>query len=231
MQHRLKGYLEVKGAEITGIASTEAVDRDGEVIKQAGWDLTNFNRNPVLMLMHNYQEFPVGKIVNIGLEGGKLTFKAVFTEATQKAKEAYALVQEGILSAFSVGFIPREYDQKDNNVITKAELLEISLVPVPANPEAVVMAKTFKENDIAKYIVKNFLEEKKEETLIVEEAQVAEAPIETEANSAITPEDSNVEVGKESETASEIDLKLVQATVGHLQELCRELKKKGGVNI
>lgn len=227
---KLKGYLEVKAGEITGIASTEATDRDGEVIKQSGWDLTNFNRNPVLMLMHNYQEFPVGKITSIKVADGKLTFTALFTEATQKAIEAYTLVKEGILSAFSVGFIPREYDPKNNSVITKAELLEISLVPVPANPEAVVMAKAFKENEIAKYIVKNFLtEEKKEIDQVVADTKepVTVTLPETEPVSAITPEVTiSDEVGKESEKASEIDLKLIQATVGHLQELCRELKKK-----
>lgn len=236
---KLKGYLEVKEGEITGIASTEATDRDGEVIKQSGWDLSNFNRNPVLMLMHNYQEFPVGKITDIGIEGGKLTFKAIFTEATQKAIEAYALVKEGILSAFSVGFIPREYDPNNNAVITKAELLEISLVPVPANPDAIVLAKAFKKNEIAEYIVKNFLIEEKKEAPVVETPTIEEKPkedatIETEAHSAITTEDTPekvVEVGKEGEKANEIDLKLIQATVGHLQVLCRELKKKGGVNL
>lgn len=233
---KLKGYLEVKKGAIIGIASTEAVDRDGEVIKQTGWDLTNFLKNPVLMLMHNYQEFPVGRVEKIGVEGGKLTFEAVFTEATQKAIEAYALVKEGILSAFSVGFIPREYDPSDNNMITKAELLEISLVPVPANPEAVVLAKAYKENEIAKYIVKNFLVEAKtegsDESVAPPTAvEGAELPTETEDNSAVTTEVSNDEVGKEGEKESEIDLKLLQATVGHLQILCRDLKRKGGARI
>lgn len=229
MKKLLKGYLEVKEGEISGIASTQAQDRDGEVILQSGWDLNNYMLNPVLMLMHNYQEFPVGKVTDIGIKDGKLVFNAVFSTATEKAKEAYALVKEGVLSAFSVGFIPRKYD---GNIITEAELLEISLVPVPANPQAIVMAKQFEEkNEIAKYIVKNFLiEEKKESPTEAEKP----TPTETEANSVSTPEDNpekDVEVGKESEKASEIDLKLIQATVGHLQVLCRELKKKGGANL
>jgi len=227
---KLKGYLEVKDGEIAGIASTASQDRDGEKIMQEGWDLSNFNRNPVLMLMHNYQEFPVGKITDIGIKDGQLVFKALFSNATEKAKEAYALVKEGILSAFSVGFIPREYDTKDTSIITKAELLEISLVPVPANPEAVVMAKGFKENEIARYIVKNFLVEEKEIEAPATEEQPN--PTETEPVSVVTPEAGEPsEVGKESDTANEIDLKLIQATVGHLQELCRDLKKKGGVKI
>lgn len=244
---RLKGYLEVKDGEIVGVGSTESVDRDGEVIRQAGWDLTNYLRNPVLMLMHNYQEFPIGKVTDIKVTDGKLTFRAVFSQATEKAREAYALMQEGILSAFSVGFIPRQYDPKDSNVITEAELLEISVVPVPANPDAIVLAKEYaekhekKESEIARYIVKNFLNEKKDSEEVVvtpEEVVVVEPPKEptplptpeTEDNSATSSEAGEPsEVGKEGEKASEIDRKLLRATVGHLQALCRELNKKGGV--
>lgn len=229
MTSRLKGYLENREGKITGVASTEAVDRDGEVIRQAGWDLKNYLKNPVLMLMHNYQEFPVGRVTNIEVMNGQLTFEAVFSKTLEKATEAYNLVQEGILSAFSVGFIPRQYDPNDANIITEAELLEISLVPVPANPQAIVLAKSFTEkhadSEIASYIVKNFLVEPPQK----KEEKTNTPPQETEGNSAIAPEvPSKDEVGKEGEKASEIDLKLVQATVGHLQILCRELKKKGG---
>lgn len=232
---KLKGYLTRKEGEILGIASTESFDRDGESIKQAGWDLSNFKQNPVLLVGHNYQEFPVGKATDIYVENGKLLFKAVFSESTQKAKEAYQLVKEGILSAFSVGFIPREYDNNDASIITKAELLEISLVPVPANPEAVVLAKSFTgENEIAKYIVKNFLDEDGIDPEISKKDEEPEAKTEiqeeTEPVSVVTAEDSDVEVGEEGDKASEIDLKLLQQTVGHLQMLCRDLKRKGGVN-
>jgi HK97 family phage prohead protease len=222
---KLKGYLKEKEGEITGIASTETVDRDGEVIRANGWDLLNFKENPVLMLMHNYQEFPIGKITDIAVEGKKLTFKAIFSQKTQKAIEAYELVKEGILSAFSVGFIAREFDPKDQNIITKAELLEISLVPVPANPEAIVMAKGFKENEIAKFIVKNFdLEEKKEEEK--EEEESKKEPEEIQDNASVVEEPDKD--GEESVKALDIDLKVIQKATGLLQEVCRELKKKGG---
>lgn len=232
--NKLKGYLTRKEGEILGIASTESFDRDGESIKQAGWDLSNFKQNPVILVGHNYQEFPVGKATDIFVEDGKLLFKAVFSESTQKAKEAYQLVKEGILSAFSVGFIPREYDNNDASIITKAELLEISIVPVPSNPEAVVMAKSFtSENEIAKYIVKNFLDESETDPDISKKEEEAKSDIqpETEPVSVATAEVGNDKLGEEGDTANEIDLKLLQQTVGHLQTLCRDLKRKGGVNI
>jgi HK97 family phage prohead protease len=236
---KIKGYLEKKEGEIIGIASTSSRDRDGESISQEGWDLESFKRNPVLLVGHNYSEYPVGKATDISVQDGKLVFKAVFSEATQKAKEAYQLVKEGILSAFSVGFIPRDFDRADPSIITKAELLEISLVPVPANPEAVVLAKSFSEkNEIAQYIVKNFLEEKKpsEDPDIkeVKEAEKEEAEARKELEKEITAgvgEDKTDEAREEGDTASEIDLKLLQQTVGHLQILCRDLKRKGGEKI
>lgn len=168
---KLKGYLDIKEGEIVGIASTEKMDRDGEVIKQDGWDLSNFKKNPVLLASHNYHEFPIGKATNIKVEDKRLVFKAVFSQATQKAIEAYQLVKEGILKSFSVGFIPREYDEKDRSVITKAELLEISLVAVPANPQAIVTAKEFKDNSLAKELVKMWLldEETKKSVTELEE--------------------------------------------------------------
>lgn len=161
MLHKLKGLLEKKDGEVIGIASTSDPDRDNEVIDQNGWDLTNFLANPVILAHHNYHNFPIGKAVEIGLENGKLMFKMVFSQATEEAKQAYQLVQEGILRTFSVGYIPREYDPKDQNITRKAELLEISLVAVPANPKAVVYAKSMKNNDLAVALCKEWLLDEK----------------------------------------------------------------------
>ena len=234
---KLKGLLERKENEIVGIASTETPDRDGEIIKQSGWDLTNFKANPVLLLFHNYQELPVGKITDLSIEDGQLKFKAVFSEATQKAKEAYQLVKEGILNTFSVGFIPREWDKADGSVITKAELLEISLVPVPANPEAVVIAKGLtKENSLAEVYLKHWaidmLEKKEEETTPPATECTAEGcgcachGNTTEVAKSDEPVGDNGEEKVDGE--KELDIKLLQRTVGSLQQLLCEAKRKGG---
>lgn len=159
--NKLKGYLKLEKGEILGIASTETQDRQGEIIKQDGWELKQFKANPVIMLNHNYYEFPIGKAIKIKVEDGKLTFKMVFSETLDKAKEAYELVKEGIMNCFSVGFIPKEFDANNQNIITKAELLEISLVSVPANPQAVVLAKGLKNNDLAKDYIRVWLFDEK----------------------------------------------------------------------
>lgn len=158
MKKQLKGLLERKGeGEVIGIASTENADRDGDIIVQSGWDLENFKNNPVILAHHNYHDFPIGQATEIAVENGKLMFKVLFSKATQQAREAYELIQEGVLRSFSVGYIPREFDPKDQNRTLKAELLEISVVAVPANAEAIVYAKSFEKNDLAVRLCKEWL--------------------------------------------------------------------------
>lgn len=210
---KLKGFLTKEKGEIVGIASTETADRHGEKIKQDGWDLKDFKKNPVIMASHQYQDFPIGKATRIAVKEKKLVFKMLFSEASQKAKEASQLVQEGILNCFSVGFVPKEYDKKNENIITKAELLEISLVSVPANPQAVVVAKGMK-NDLVQSMVKHWL---------------LDEDLKKQVDELTTSEDGNV---KDTEKKVEgrnpdDDLKILQKVTGHLQELCRRAKTGG----
>jgi len=123
------------------IASTGATDRQGEIIDQGGWQLDNFRKNPVLMWAHNYDMPPIGKVEDIGVVEGRLMFKAkLATEISAFAKEIYQMFKEGYLNAFSVGFQPLE--RKDGDTFKSVELLEISAVPVPANPQALVMMRS-----------------------------------------------------------------------------------------
>ena len=152
-----KGFFEQKDGEIIGVASTQNADRDGEVIIQSGWQLDNFRKNPVILAGHDYWSFPIGKATDILIEGSRLLFKMVFA-TTEKGQEAAQLVKEGVLNAFSVGFIPKNWSDADT--IAEAELLEISLVSVPANPEAVVLAKGMKENKLAKAFTDEWMKNK-----------------------------------------------------------------------
>lgn len=176
MLQKLKGLLERRDGEVIGIASTADPDRDNDIIDQNGWDLKNFLANPVILAHHNYHNFPIGKAIDIGVEQGKLMFKMVFSQATEEAKQAYQLVQEGILNTFSVGYIPREFDPQNQNITRKAELLEISLVAVPANPKAVVYAKSFVDNDLAVRLCKEWLldEKLKSEVEAIEQKEAEE---------------------------------------------------------
>lgn len=124
------------------VASTGDVDRDKEVIDPKGWELGNFRKNPVILWAHNYSELPIGIAEKIEQTDKGLVIKGRFAsaEANPKAQQIKKLYEEGIQQAVSVGFIPLERDEHDDSIITKAELLELSFVPVPANPNALALA-------------------------------------------------------------------------------------------
>ncbi len=125
-------------------ASTADMDRDGEVIDVEGWDLKNFKKNPVIMYAHDYRTLPIGKATHIGIKDGKLKNTVEFPpEGTYEfADIVERLVNTGYLKTESVGFIPRKWEDGDGEknsprrTYTKQELLEISIVPVPSNPNA-----------------------------------------------------------------------------------------------
>ena len=123
------------------IVSTKTADRDGEEISQEAWELENFKKNPVLLFSHNYTQPPVGKFIDIYPSEKGLLGKFKFA-TTKMAQELKQLVKEDILNALSVGFMKKEYSDEAGNTISKQELLEVSLVSVPANPEALIIARS-----------------------------------------------------------------------------------------
>ena len=152
------------------IASTADQDRDGEVIDVAGWDLKNFKKNPVIMFAHDYRTLPIGKATKIGVRDGKLMNVVEFPpEGTYEfADTVQRLVDAGYLKTESVGFIPKKWEDGDGGekaprrTYTKQELLEISIVPVPSNPNALMNA--VKEGVITQKQFKSITELEEKET-------------------------------------------------------------------
>lgn len=123
--------------------STGAVDRQRDVINQAGWDLRAYRRNPLLLFGHNYQSLPVGRVPDVHVEGDALVGTPEWAppELSPFADEVRRLVEGGYLNTFSVGFRPirQSYNEARGGIdFLEMELLEISVVPVPANAEALV---------------------------------------------------------------------------------------------
>lgn len=125
----------------TFLATTEAVDRQNEILSLDGWELDNYRRNPVVIDSHNYGgiENIVGTASEVRQTERGLEVDISFN-MTPRGRLAEQLVEEGNLRAVSVGFISKEmeWDSKGAGPAkhTKKELLEISVVAVPANPEA-----------------------------------------------------------------------------------------------
>lgn len=135
---------------VIAAVSTEAIDRDHEVMKLSGVDLKWYRKNPVVLYAHDYRSLPIGKAMWIRKEGDKLMAKTVFAsaEANPVAENVYQLFREKILNAWSIGFIVHEsrepkqdeFSEDVRRVITKWTLLEYSAVPVPSNMEALTTA-------------------------------------------------------------------------------------------
>lgn len=124
------------------VASTSSRDRHGESILQNGWKLENYLKNPVILADHNWSiEKLVGRARNISFEGEQMIIEGEFADTTL-GREVKYLYEAGFLKAVSVGLIPRTYDAQDSSIITSAELLELSFVTIPANPEALSLMKS-----------------------------------------------------------------------------------------
>lgn len=127
------------------IASDNTVDRYNEVIDQAGWDLDNFRRSPVIADCHNYGTIAniLGKALSIQVTDGKLVNRVEFCVDNPMGNMAWKMAKGGFLKSQSVGFIPQEWTNgnatgQPDRTYTKQELLEVSMVVVPANPGATV---------------------------------------------------------------------------------------------
>lgn len=146
---------------ITATISTALADHDGEVLMPSGMDKSIFNTNPLFLLYHKDQEFPMGawdeKSVLQRSEG--ITGQATFIDRSPLHPEgsewlpdtALWYVQRGIIKALSVGLMridSRPATTKDhhdfgpncNFVTTKWQLLEISLCNIPTNRDALIDA-------------------------------------------------------------------------------------------
>jgi HK97 family phage prohead protease len=138
---------EVSGMEF--VLSDETPDRLDDVILANGWELTNFKKNPIALFNHN-ADFPIGKWKDLRIDDKSLRGNLELAPAgtSPRIDEIRKLIEAGILRAVSVGFKSIERKKRDGSdwgsVFVKSELVETSLVSVPANPNALAVAKSLK---------------------------------------------------------------------------------------
>jgi hypothetical protein len=127
------------------IISTEDLDRAGEIVRQNGWEMANYKNNPIVLWGHDYYSLPIGvcletyktEVHGVPATGAKGVFyPAEINPLAQQVRRMYEFGVKnnmGVGCTTSVGFIPKEFDEDNNRIITRAELLEFSFVPIPAN--------------------------------------------------------------------------------------------------
>lgn len=134
--------------------STESVDRDGDVLLADGAEVENYAKNPIVLFGHNYRD--AGAVVAKALQidkmpgqGIKLMFQFLERGVSQAADLVHDLWKRRFLNAMSVGFIPKKWERRtDENgeelrrgyLFTEWEILEGSIVSVPANQDALRLA-------------------------------------------------------------------------------------------
>ncbi len=129
------------------VLSDDSTDRMGDTIQPSGWDLRAFEANPIALWQHASSR-PIGRWIDVRVSGNKLLGKLVFADpgTSVMIDELRALVEQNVIKAVSVGFNPIEFEPirgpKGGTNFKRQELLEVSLVSVPANKNAVAVARS-----------------------------------------------------------------------------------------
>ena len=144
------GETEDGGINIKGSASTNGLDRAGDIIETEAWmkgGLENFKGNPIILFNHDYNK-PIGRATGLEVTDKGLEISAKISKA---AGDITQLVKDGVLGAFSVGFRCKDSEymtETDGYKIKDAELFEVSVVSVPCNQGATFgLAKSFDSMD------------------------------------------------------------------------------------
>ena len=144
------GETDDGGVNIKGSASTNALDRAGDIINPEAWTkggLENYKGNPIILFNHDYNK-PIGRATDLSVTDKGLDISAKISKA---AGDITQLVKDGDLGAFSVGFRCKDSEymtETDGYKIKDAELFEVSVVSVPCNQNATFgLAKSFDSMD------------------------------------------------------------------------------------
>lgn len=154
--HKAWSLLEVKQVDderriIRGIATTPTVDRVGDIVEPEGM----IQRGRVKLHLYHKHDLPVGSVLFDRPTKRGTPFEAEIPDVKEagtvreRVNEAWHSVKYQLLDAVSIGFSVLEDGvellKSGGYRFTKWEILELSLVGVPANPDAVITA--FKSAD------------------------------------------------------------------------------------
>ena len=157
---------------MTFVASDETRDSYGTVLPVSEWDLERYNNNGIVGYAHNlYGSYDADPDYVIGrghayVKGSELLVDIEFEpEGTNEiADKVWRKLQFGSLNGVSVGFSAQgahwgegeeaENGSKPTLYYTGLELLEVSVVTIPANPNAVRRSISEEMTDIRETINK-----------------------------------------------------------------------------
>lgn len=126
--------------------TNESLNSYGFRVLTAGVDTTQYQRNPVLLYMHERGKI-IGYMKDLRVENGEITGEPVFDEATELSRQCKKQFEVGSLRMVSCGLDPIEtsdaaellVEGQTRPTLTKCRLVEVSLVDIGANDDAIVM--------------------------------------------------------------------------------------------
>lgn len=137
--------------------SNESLNSYGTRVLTAGMNVEQYNRNPVLLYMHERGQV-IGLVKDLKVEGEEVTGELVFDEATELSRRCRKQWEFGSLKMVSAGIDIIELSESPEHLvqgqssptITKSKLLEVSLVDIGANDDAIVLQKDGQRIELGK---------------------------------------------------------------------------------
>jgi len=135
----------------------ESPNHFGEIVVASGCDHANFDKNPVVMFNHDYEDLPVAQSVGIRIvegEGVIGRFRFMVRGMDSRADRVHNFWSVGYIRGVSIGFISREAEKIDPEEedgffylaprrYKKWELIEYSVVTIPAHQDALRRSFSF----------------------------------------------------------------------------------------
>lgn len=127
------------------IISDESVTRHGFWVATNGIDTGDFARNPIVLFQHEERMMPIGRLENLRIDSNRLIGSVIFDETDPLAAEVKRKCEKGFLNAVSMGIEILEVDYNEAlrkngqtlGTITRCSLLEVSIVTIPSNKNAI----------------------------------------------------------------------------------------------
>ena len=128
--------------------TNERLNSYGTRVLTGGMDVEQYNRNPVLLYMHQRGQV-IGYVKDVKVEGDAVTGELLFDEASELSIRCKKQWEFGSLKMVSVGIDILETSDDPQYLvqgqtaptITKSKLFEVSLVDIGANDDAIVLQK------------------------------------------------------------------------------------------
>lgn len=138
------------GWTFSGYASTFGnVDHGGDVVLRGAFTKSIERRpSPKLLWQHDVGE-PLGKVLSLR-EDDRGLYGEFKISKTARGHDAYQLLRDGAIDSMSIGYIPEEQEFKADDIreLKSVDLLEISVVSIPMNAEALItMVKAASRTD------------------------------------------------------------------------------------